>query len=245
MKLEICIDSVESALAAEAAGADRVELCQGLIEGGTTPSPGTIRLTRKLTSLGVMVIIRPRGGDFLYTDHETDVMLEDIRAAKAAGADGVVIGCLNADGSIDVKKCRPLILAAQPMSVTFHRAFDLCRDPFEALEQIIDLGCDRMLTSGQEATVLEGADLIRDLITKAGDRIVIMPGGGITTRNVGKIVALTGAQEIHMSCRRSLDSGMQHRNARVFMGGALYPPEYAHKIADTDGIRNVLRQLGR
>jgi copper homeostasis protein len=245
MKLEICIDSVESALAAEAAGADRVELCQGLIEGGTTPSPGTIRLTRELTSLGVMVIIRPRGGDFLYTDHETDVMIEDIRAAKAAGADGVVIGCLNADGSIDVGKCRALMLAAQPMSVTFHRAFDLCRDPFEALEQIVDLGCDRILTSGQEATVLEGADLIRDLIAKAGDRIVIMPGGGITTRNVGKIVALTGAQEIHMSCRRSLDSGMQHRNSRVFMGGALYPPEYARKIADTDGIRTVLRQLGR
>ena len=245
MKLEICIDSVESALAAEVAGADRVELCQGLIEGGTTPSPGTIRLARKHTNLGLMVIIRPRGGDFLYTDHEMDVMLEDIREAKAAGADGVVIGCLNADGTVDVEKNRTLILAAQPMSVTFHRAFDVTRDPFEALETIVDLGCDRILTSGQEASVLEGADLIRELIAKAGDRIVIMPGGGITTRNVGKIAALTGAQEIHMSCRRSLDSGMQFRNSRVYMGGALYPPEFARKIADTDGIRNVLRQLGR
>lgn len=245
MKLEICIDSVESALAAEAAGADRVELCQGLIEGGTTPSPGTIRLTRKHTNLGVMVIIRPRGGDFLYTDHETDVMLEDIREAKAAGADGVVIGCLSADGTVDVEKNRALILAAQPMSVTFHRAFDVTRDPFEALETVIDLGCDRILTSGQEASVLEGADLIRELIAKAGDRIVIMPGGGITTRNVGKIAALTGAEELHMSCRRTLDSGMQFRNSRVYMGGALYPPEFARKIADTDGIRNVLHQLGR
>jgi copper homeostasis protein len=245
MKLEICIDSLESARIAQAAGADRVELCQALLEGGTTPSPGAIRQVRQHCTLGVMVIIRPRGGDFLYTDDETEVMLEDIHYAKAAGADGVVIGCLHADGTVDLDQTRALIQAARPLAVTFHRAFDLCRDPFAALEQIIELGAERILTSGQESTVLEGAEVIRELVQRARGRIVIMPGGGITTRNVKKIVALTGVSEVHMSCRRSVDSGMQHRNSRVAMGGTLSPPEYGKKIADERGIRAVLQDLGR
>ena len=241
MKLEICIDSVASAIVAQQAGADRVELCAGLIEGGTTPSAATIGLVRKYASLGLMVIIRPRGGDFLYSELETEVMLEDIHTAKSLGADGVVIGCLQADGNLDLDKNRALIQAARPLSVTFHRAFDLCRDPFQALEQIVELGADRILTSGQEASVLEGADLIRALQQKAGDRITIMPGGGITPRNVKKIVALTGAREIHLSCRKSMESGMTYRNSRVFMGGALFPPEYTLKVADEAGIRTVLK----
>ncbi len=245
MKLEICIDSLESAQRAEVAGADRVELCQALLEGGTTPSPGTIKLVRARCRLGLMVIIRPRAGDFLYTDEETEVMLEDIHYARAAGADGVVIGCLQADGDIDLVRTRALIQTARPLQVTFHRAFDLCRDPFAALEQIIELGCERVLTSGQESTVLEGADTIRELVQRARGRIIVMPGGGITTRNVKKIVALTGVSEVHMSCRRSVDSGMQYRNTRVAMGGALSPPEYGRKVADEHGIRAVLRDLGR
>lgn len=241
MKLEICIDSAASAVAAQRGGADRVELCAGLIEGGTTPSAGTIKAVRRAASLGVMVIIRPRGGDFLYSEWEMESMLEDIHTAKSLGADGVVVGCLKADGTIDTDKSRVLIQAARPLPVTFHRAYDLCRDPLQALEQVIELGAARLLTSGQEASVLEGADLIRTLREKAGSRLIVMPGGGITPRNVAKIVQLTGASEIHMSCRKTADSGMTFRNSRVFMGGALYPPEYALKVADEDGIRGVRR----
>jgi copper homeostasis protein len=244
MKLEICIDSVESAIEAQKAGADRVELCAGLIEGGTTPSAGTIKAVRHHSTLGVMVIIRPRGGDFLYSDLEMEVMLEDIHTAKKLGANGAVIGCLRADGEIDLDQTRALMQAARPMSVTFHRAFDLCRDPMAALEQVIELGADRILTSGQEASCLEGADMLGALREKAGSRIVIMPGGGITPRNVKKIVALTGVSEIHMSCRRGVESGMKYRNSRVFMGGALYPPEYGRKIADEAGIRSVREVVG-
>lgn len=245
MKLEICIDSVESAIEAQHAGADRVELCAGLIEGGTTPSAGTIKAVRQHTKLGVMVIIRPRAGDFLFSDLETEVMLEDIHTAKALGADGVVVGCLKADGSLDIEKSKALIKAARPLQVTYHRAFDLCKDPFAALEQVIEMGCERLLTSGQEASVLEGIDLIRELNQRAKGRTIIMPGGGLTPRNVKKIVELSGVSEIHMSCRRTLESGMQYRNSRVFMGGALYPPEYARKIADRTGIQSVLKDLGR
>ena len=245
MKLEICVDSVESVVLAQQAGADRVELCAGLIEGGTTPSAGMLQAVRKRASLGVMVIIRPRGGDFLYSSEELEVMLADVAMAKQTGADGVVIGCLAADGAVDRDATRALIRAARPMKVTFHRAFDLCRDPVEALEQLIELGADRILTSGLEGTVLEGVDVIRDLIRRAAGRVIIMPGGGITPRNVGKIVTLTGADEIHMSCRRGVESGMKFRNSRVNMGGALFPPEYARKVADEKGIQEVLRTLGR
>jgi copper homeostasis protein len=239
MKLEICIDSVESAVIAQHAGADRVELCAGLIEGGTTPSAGTIQAVRRRVTLGVMVIVRPRGGDFLYNDFELETMLEDVHTAKRLGADGVVVGCLRSDGSINLEQTRALIQAARPLSVTFHRAFDLCAEPLLALEQIIELGAERLLTSGQEASVLEGADLIRTLRERAANRIIILPGGGITPRNVQKIAALTGASELHLSCRRTVESGMVHRNSRVFMGGALYPPEYQRKLADESGIRSV------
>jgi len=239
MKMEICIDSVESAIIAQHAGADRVELCAGLIEGGTTPSAGTIQAVRRHVTLGVMVIIRPRGGDFLYHELEMETMLEDVHTAKRLGADGVVVGCLRSDGSIHVEQTRALIQAARPMSVTFHRAFDQCAEPLLALEQVMELGAERLLTSGQEASALEGVELIRTLREKAANRIIIMPGGGITPRNVRKIVALTGASEIHMSCRRTVESGMTHRNSRVFMGAALYPPEYQRKIADESGIRSV------
>jgi copper homeostasis protein len=243
MKLEICIDSVESAVVAQNAGADRVELCAGLIEGGTTPSAGAIQAVRRRVTLGVMVIIRPRGGDFLYDDLEMETMLEDVHTAKRLGADGVVVGCLRADGGIHLEQTRALIQAARPMLVTFHRAFDLCADPRAALEQVVELGAERLLTSGQEATVLEGAELIRSLREQAAGRVIIMPGGGITPRNAGKIVALTGASEIHLSCRRTVDSAMTHRNGRVYMGGALYPPEYQRKIADEAGIRTVRQAI--
>jgi copper homeostasis protein len=243
MKIEICVDSVEGALAAERGGADRVELCDNLLEGGTTPSGGTIKLAREQLRIGLQVIIRPRGGDFLYNDTEFAVMSEDIRLAKALGADGVVSGCLTADGDIDLPRTQRLIELARPMNVTFHRAFDMCRDPKSALEDFIQLGVDRVLTSGQEASVLEGLDLIIELHKQAAGRITIMPGGGLTPRNIRKIVDASGVNEVHLSARSGVDSRMQHRNTRCFMGGTLRPPEFSWKTTDESTVRAVVKLL--
>ena len=243
MKIEICVDSVEGAIAAEQGSADRVELCANLIEGGTTPSAGCIQVTRAQIKIGLHVIIRPRGQDFLYSDLELAVMREDILTAKRLGADGVVVGCLSAEGDIDLGRTQELIGLARPMRVTFHRAFDMCRDPQMALEQLITLGVERVLTSGQEATVVEGLDLIAALNRQAGERIIVMPGGGITLRNVGKIVAATGVREVHLSARSTIKSGMQYRNPRCFMGGALRPPEYNWKTTDAAAVNEVVIRL--
>jgi copper homeostasis protein len=247
MKIEICIDSVEGAIAAEDGGADRVELCDNLLEGGTTPSAGMIRTARARAKLGLMVIIRPRGGDFLFTDCEFDVMKEDVRMAKELGADGVVIGCLRPDGTIDRERTAALAAIARPLSVTFHRAFDMAADPIAALEGLISLGMDRVLTSGQEASAVEGIELIAALQKRAAGRIVVMPGGGITPRNVGKIIAATGVTEVHMSARTTLESAMTVRSSRVFMGGAFRPPEFSRKVTDAKLVRAVVDavRLGR
>ncbi len=234
--LEICIDSVESAIASQKGGADRVELCDNLLEGGTTPSAGTIALARKNIDIDMNVIIRPRGGDFLYSDVEFQVMEYDIEQAKQLGANGVVIGILNQDGSVDVERTRTLVELARPLSVTFHRAFDVSRDPFEALEALVNLGIDRVLTTGQESSALEGLDLITDLVQTAADRIIIMPGGG-TERSVQKVVAQTGVKEFHLLGTMSVDSPMRHRNPRVFMGGELRPPEFTRLVTDANRVR--------
>ena len=184
MIFEICVNSIAGVRAAKAAGAGRVELCADLLEGGITPSRGMIRQARTIAGIGLNVMIRPRGGDFLFDDDEFAAMRSDIETAKAEGADGVVIGLLSATGEIDIARTRELIALARPLSVTFHRAFDMTPDPFRALETLIELGVDRVLTSGQEASVLEGLPLIVELTERAGERIVIMPGGGITARNV-------------------------------------------------------------
>jgi copper homeostasis protein len=199
-----------------------------------------IRTARAHCRIGLMVIIRPRGGDFLFTDREFDVMAEDVRVAKDLGADGVVIGCLLPDGRVDRKRTEALAALARPLSVTFHRAFDMAADPRAALEDLVGLGVDRVLTSGQEASAVEGIELIADLQRQAGGRIVVMPGGGITPRNVGKIVGATGVTEVHMSARATLDSGMTVRNSRVFMGGALRPPEFSRKVTDAKLVRSVV-----
>ena len=234
--LEICIDSVESAIASQQGGADRVELCDNLLEGGTTPSAGTIALARKNIDIDLNVIIRPRGGDFLYSDVEFQVMEYDIEQAKQLGANGVVIGILNQDGTVDVERTRTLVGLARPLSVTFHRAFDVSRDPFEALEALVNLGIDRVLTTGQESSALEGLDLITDLVQTAADRIIIMPGGG-TERSVQKVVAQTGVKEFHLLGTASVDSPMRHRNPRVFMGGELRPPEFTRVVTDANRVR--------
>ena len=237
---EICIDSVDGAIAAEQAGANRVELCANLLEGGTTPSLGLMETTIARTKLPVQVMIRPRGGDFLYSEIEAEMMLRDIAAAKSARAGGVVFGCLTADGKIDAKLTEKLIAAARPLSVTFHRAFDVSRDPMDSLQTLIGLGVDRLLTSGQEPSVLEGAPLIKRLIELAAGRLIVMPGGGITARNVARIIRETGANEIHFAALSETPSGMTHRNPHVFMGGELRPAEYARLVTTKVSIRSVL-----
>jgi copper homeostasis protein len=245
MLIEICVDSVDGAIAAERGGADRVELCDNLLEGGTTPSAGCIKLARAHLRIGLQVIIRPRGGDFLYTATEFAVMAEDIRAAKTFGADGVVLGCLTASGDIDVSSTGALIELARPLNITFHRAFDMCRDPRRALDELVGLGVNRVLTSGQEATCLEGQELLAALQRQAAGRIIIMPGGGLTSRNIRRVVDATGVTEVHLSARAAVESGMQFRNQRCFMGGALRPPEFNWKITDETSVREVVDALRR
>jgi copper homeostasis protein len=243
---EICVDSVAGVRSAIEAGAARVELCASLIEGGLTPSIGMVR--RAVAIAGdrakVHVIIRPRGGDFLYNDDEFAAMGEDIAAVKAAGAAGAVIGLLDAEGDIDEARTAALIAAARPLSATFHRAFDVSRDPFASLDALIRLGIDRLLTSGQEPGVVEGAPLIRRLIARAGGRLIVMPGGDITPRNAARIVAETGAQEFHFAAFAPAASGMRWRNEAVFMGGALRPPEYDRAETTAGAIRAVIGAFG-
>ena len=241
MICEICVDSVAGVRVAKAAGAARVELCASLIEGGITPSRGMIRQARTVAGIKLHVIIRPRGGDFLFDDDEFAAMEADIETAKAEGADGVVIGQLATDGRIDVARTRDLMARARPLAVTFHRAFDMTPDPLEALETLVELGIDRVLTSGQEASVLEGLPLIRELVEKAGQRIIVMPGGGITARNAGRIIAEARPREIHFAALELAEGGMRFRRPHVFMGGELRPPEFDRLVTSADTIRAVMK----
>ncbi len=236
IRIEVCVDSVESALGAQAGGADRVELCDNLMEGGTTPSAGTIAVARRVLQLGLQVMIRPRGGDFCYSDLEFESMEQDIEVAKAHGADGVVFGLLLPDGRVDVERTRRLVERARPLSVTFHRAFDVARDPFEALEALIQIGVDRILTTGQEPTVLEGLDLITELVRVAGGRLTILAGAG-SERVMRKVVAQSGVREVHIVAPRPVDSPMTYRHDRVFMGGELRPPEFTRVVTDPARVR--------
>ena len=216
---EVCANGVESCLAAQEGGADRVELCAGIPEGGTTPSYGEIKVARRLlNSTRLHVIIRPRGGDFLYTPLEVERMEEDIRICKQLGVDGVVIGCLNADGTLDMDANRRLVEAAEGMSVTFHRAFDRCNNPHEALCQLMKLGIDRVLTSGQQPTAEQGIPLLKELNALADDRITILAGCGVNESNIRKIHEQTGVHEFHFSARTAVKSQMQYINPDVYMG---------------------------
>jgi len=237
---EICVDSVAGIRAAKAAGADRVELCGDLLEGGTTPSRGMIRQARTVAGISLNVMIRPRGGDFLFDDDEFAIMQADIDAAKAEGADGVVVGLLTAEGAVDETRTRALIARARPLSVTFHRAFDMAADPFQALEALVALGIDRVLTSGQEANVLEGLPLVAELVRRAGDRIIVMPGGGITARNADRIVATAKPREVHFAALEPTMGGMRFQRRHVFMGGELRPPEYDRLTTSVETIRSVM-----
>ncbi len=236
---EICVDSVEGALAAQTGGAQRVELCDNLLEGGTTPSSGAIALTRQHLQIGLQVIIRPRGGDFCYSEIEFAVMRYDVETAKQLGADGVVIGLLNPDGTVDKVRTAELIALARPLNVTFHRAFDMTCDPHQALEDLIELGVDRVLTTGQESTALEGLDLITALVQQAQERIIIMPGG-VKPRNLAQVVAQSGVRELHMSARSEVESPMTYRNLRPKMGGTLHPPEFTRLVTDVDRVKTLV-----
>lgn len=243
-KLEICANSVASCLEAQKGGAYRVELCAAIPEGGTTPSYGDMVMARELLDIKLNVIIRPRGGDFLYSALEHKIMLKDIEIARKLGVDGIVIGCLTAEGNVDMQRNRELIEAAGGISITFHRAFDMCRDPFESLEHIIALGCDRILTSGQQPTAEQGIGLLRKLVQKAAGRIVIMPGSGIHEKNVVKIARETGAQELHLSARRPVASRMEYRNPVVSMGGVnITINEYEQNTTNRERVRNTLLEL--
>lgn len=227
MLLEICIDGTASALAAAAGAADRVELCANLPEGGTTPSAGMIRAVRAIFPRKLMVIIRPRGYDFLYSDDETDVMLHDIHVARDLGADGVVIGCLDADGCVDVDRCRRLMDAAADMDITFHRAFDMTRDPAQALETLAAMGIRRVLSSGTRSDASAGAQVLASLVTQSAGRVSIMPGGGLNERNLAAVIRKTGATEAHLSAREPVAGGMRHFNRGCFMGEFSKNDEYA------------------
>ena len=242
-KLEICVDSIESAINAQSAGADRVELCDNLAEGGTTPSFGMIISARKNLSIGLHVIIRPRGGDFLYSDREFEIMIKDIEICRQSGVDGVVTGLLKADGTVDVERTKYLVESAAPMVVTFHRAFDLCSDPEKGLEDIILTGASRILTSGQKNLVPEGAELISRLVRMAGDRIIIMPGSGLDDSNIAEMARVTVAKEFHLTGRKVVESKMQFRKEGIPMGGFPDIPEFSRKVADPEKIWKIIKIL--
>lgn len=193
-------------------GADRIELCAALSDGGTTPSAGTMKLCREKFDAYLFPIIRPRGGDFLYTDDEFSIMMHDVLLAKQLGCDGIVTGLLLADGSIDKKRTAIMVELAYPMEVTFHRAFDRSKDPFIALDDLVEIGCQRVLTSGQQVNAADGIDLIRQLVELAGERILIMPGSGVRKDNIKEIAEKTGAREFHSSLRASNPSQMKFRH---------------------------------
>lgn len=240
MLFEICTDMVEGVRAAARAGAHRVELCSSLFEGGLTPTLGMLREARRVPGIGLHAMVRPRGGDFLYDDDDFAAMLTDVGVAKAEGADGVVFGCLTPDGLVDEARTAALVAAARPLAVTFHRAFDMAAEPFAALETLVGLGVDRVLTSGQEATALEGLPLLAALVARAGERIVVMPGGGIGPRTVGRIVEGARPKEIHFAALRPESGGMRLRREGVFMGGELRQPEYGLTMTDGSLIGAVM-----
>jgi copper homeostasis protein len=209
-KLEVIAFDIESCFIAQKCGATRIELCDNQGEGGTTPSQGFINQAREKISIELFPIIRPRGGDFLYTGDEFEIMKTDVVICKEMGCDGIVTGILNSDGSVDKKRMKVLTNLAYPMSVTFHRAFDRTNDAFKALEDIIEIGCERILTSGQKPTAMEGIDLIEALVNKADNRIIIMPGSGIKSDNIIEIAQKTKAQEFHSSARNFISSKMEY-----------------------------------
>jgi copper homeostasis protein len=245
MTIEIVVFNIESALRAQEGGADRVELCDNPSEGGTTPSFGTIESVRQNVNLDVFVMIRPRGGDFHYSNYEFHCMKRDIDQCQRLSADGVVFGILSADGTLDKKRCKELIDRARPMKVTCHRAFDMTRDPFEALEDCIEVGFDRILTSGHQTTALKGTAVIAELVKKANGLIAIMPGSGVNEDTVVKIVSETSVKEIHFSATAFRESEMQYRNLAIAGMGSDEGSEFKYRTVDPERVKAMRKLAGQ
>lgn len=242
VSIEVCIDSVASAIAAERGGANRVELCSNLLEGGITPSSGAIELVRSITSMGLHVMVRPRGGDFCYTTEEFEIMRRDIILAKQLGADGVVVGILDTRGNIDIERMGELVELARPLHVTCHRAFDMSADLLRSLEDICTTGVDRLLTSGGEQTAERGVDVIRQLVEAARGRIAVMAGGGIDDDNAVRIIEQTGVREIHVGLGTPVESPMLHHNPRISMGTASGREYQRFQVIEED-VTNLRRSV--
>jgi copper homeostasis protein len=241
--VEVCVDSVASAMAAERGGAARVELCGSLLEGGITPSAGLIEKTRAAVSLDLHVMIRPRGGDFCYDPDEFEIMQRDIALAQRLGANGVVFGMLDVNGNVDLARTRQLTAMARPLAVTFHRAFDMTANLFRAFDDLCAAGVDRLLTSGGEATSLQGWETIKQLVNQSRGRIVIMPGSGISPENARSLIDQTRAGEIHVGLRSSFPSPMLHRNPRISMG-PVEGREYQRFVVLEEDVRRLCQALG-
>ena len=241
--VEVCIDSVADAVAAERGGAGRVELCADLVRGGTTPSAGMIAGVCARVRIPVVVLVRPRPGDFLYSADELAVMRRDIEAAKALGAGGVALGVLQADGRVDEEAVRALVVLARPMSVTFHRAFDLARDPAEALDALLALGVDRLLTSGAAPTALEGIDTIAALVRRAGDALAVMAGGRVDAATAPRLASEAGVREVHVRGAEPVESAMRARRDGVVFGKPYTPDEYRWTAVREERVREVVRAV--
>jgi copper homeostasis protein len=239
MKIEIVVYNIESALKAQEGGADRIELCDNPGEGGTTPSYGTIQLVRQNVSLDVYVMIRPRGGDFFYSSYEFHSMKRDISQCQKLSVDGIVLGILTPEGTLDKKRCKELIAQARPLKVTCHRAFDMTRDPFEALEDCIEAGFDRILTAGQQAVASAGADLIGELIKKAAGRISIMPGSGVNENTIQEILSKSSATEIHFSATAFRNSAMIFKNAAIAGMGSEEGSDFKLRVVDPERVKKM------
>lgn len=240
--LEVCVDSVDSALAAERGGAARVELCSNLFEGGTTPSAGLISTVRHKILIDLHVMIRPRAGDFCYSADEFEVMQQDILTAKQLRANGVVLGILNASGSVNIERTRQLVELARPLSVTFHRAFDMSADLFRALEDVIYTGAKRILTSGGEPSAVEGLSTLHRLVEAAKGRIIVMACGGVRDHNVRAVLQQTQVQEVHAGMVDSVPSPMRYQNKRIAIGSAESRP-YARLVVLQESVEKIVGAL--
>ena len=238
--IEICVEGIDGVVAAQQAGGDRAELCASLLEGGLTPSLGVVRQALAIATIPFHVIIRPRGGDFLYSELEFQTMLDDVRGCRELGVAGVVIGCLTPDGRIDEARTRALVEAAGPLAVTCHRAFDMTRDPEEAIEALIRCGVDRVLTSGQRDTALEGLEILKRSVAAARGRIKIMACGALDAGNIKAVLDGSGADELHFSAPHTIASGMAFRNPNVGMGGTALEREFELTLTDVDAVRRTI-----
>ena len=238
--IEVCVENTDGLVAAQRAGADRVELCASLLEGGLTPSWGMVEEAKRVSTIPFHVIVRPRGGDFLYSEIEFAAMLADVEALMRLGIAGVVVGCLTARGEIDEDRMRVLVEAAGPLSVTCHRAFDMTRNVEAAVEALVRCGVARVLTSGQRDTAVDGIEAIRAAVSAAGGRLEVMACGGLDADNIAMVRDATGVPELHFAALRTEPSGMLYRNPNVGMGGTDLEREYTNSVTDGEAVRRVI-----